>query len=97
MFVKPDEGLLYFLLYKSTHVVSAYKQAKEIVVSRVFDKNLMCQLWNFLYISIQTNSIEINSSKSFQIVLSIWSLIEMWEWDAQFWTAEKRPKEYEYS
>ena len=37
MFVKPDEGLLYFLLYKSTHVVSAYKQAKEIVVSvRVF-------------------------------------------------------------
>ena len=33
MFVKPEQGLLYFLLYKSTHVVNAYKQGKDIVVS----------------------------------------------------------------
>ncbi|XP_070567442.1 uncharacterized protein C05D11.1-like isoform X2 [Ptychodera flava] len=31
MFCRPSEGLLYFLLYKCTHVVNAYKQAKEIV------------------------------------------------------------------
>ena len=32
MFARPEEGLVYFLLYKSSHVVSAYKQAKDIVV-----------------------------------------------------------------
>jgi len=31
MFAKPEEGLIYFLLYKSSHVVNAYKQAKDIV------------------------------------------------------------------
>ncbi|XP_063960885.1 uncharacterized protein C05D11.1-like [Lytechinus pictus] len=31
MYIRPEEGLMYFQLYKCTHVVSAYKQAKEIV------------------------------------------------------------------
>ncbi|XP_072172090.1 uncharacterized protein C05D11.1-like [Diadema setosum] len=31
MYVRPEEGLLYFQLFKCTHVVSAYRQAKEIV------------------------------------------------------------------
>ncbi|XP_077994627.1 uncharacterized protein C05D11.1-like [Glandiceps talaboti] len=31
MYCRPSEGLLYFLLYKCTHVVNAYKQGKEIV------------------------------------------------------------------
>ncbi|XP_030845247.1 uncharacterized protein C05D11.1-like [Strongylocentrotus purpuratus] len=31
MYIRPEEGLLYFQLFKCTHVVSAYKQAKEIV------------------------------------------------------------------
>ena len=35
MYVKPDTGLLYFILFKSTHVVNAYKVAKEIVVSYI--------------------------------------------------------------
>ena len=33
MFLKPESGLLYFVLYKSTDVASAYKVAKAIVVS----------------------------------------------------------------
>ncbi len=34
MGVKPDTGTLQFNLFKSTHVVNAYKCAKEILVSR---------------------------------------------------------------
>ena len=33
MYCRPEEGLLYFQLFKCTHVVNAYKQAIEIVVS----------------------------------------------------------------
>lgn len=36
MFVKPEVGLLYFNLYKSTHLPNAYKCGKEIVVSIEF-------------------------------------------------------------
>ena len=32
MFVKPETGLLSFILFKSTHLVNAYKCGKEIVV-----------------------------------------------------------------
>ena len=32
MYVKPETGLLYFLLARSTHVVDAYKEGKDIVV-----------------------------------------------------------------
>ncbi|XP_033118146.1 uncharacterized protein C05D11.1-like [Anneissia japonica] len=31
MYVQPEQGLLFFQLFKCTHVVNAYKQAKEIV------------------------------------------------------------------
>ena len=36
MFLKPEAGLLYFVLYKSSHVANAYKVAKQIVVSAPF-------------------------------------------------------------
>ena len=36
MFLKPESGLLYFVLYKSSHAASAYKVAKQIVVSAPF-------------------------------------------------------------
>ena len=36
MFLKPESGLLYFVLYKSSHAASAYKVAKQIVVSTPF-------------------------------------------------------------
>jgi hypothetical protein len=33
MYVLPESGLLYFLLAKSTHIVKAYKEGQDIVVS----------------------------------------------------------------
>lgn len=33
IYPKPNDGLLYFSLYKSTNVIAAYKEAKSIVVS----------------------------------------------------------------
>ena len=34
MRINPENGLLYLLLVKSTHLVKAYKKTKEIVVSK---------------------------------------------------------------
>ena len=34
MRVNPENGLLYLLLIKSTHLVKAYKKTQEIVVSK---------------------------------------------------------------
>jgi hypothetical protein len=36
--VRPDLGLLYFLLAKSTHIVEAYKVGQKIVVCVLFFK-----------------------------------------------------------
>ena len=36
IFTKPNEGLLYFSLYKATNVIGAYKEAKAIIVCFYF-------------------------------------------------------------
>ncbi len=41
MYAKPETGLLYFILFKSTHVVNAYKKGKEIVVGFVLHSNVI--------------------------------------------------------
>lgn len=33
MFCDPEQGLIYFILFKATHIVKAYEKAKEIMVS----------------------------------------------------------------
>ncbi|KAH3800856.1 hypothetical protein DPMN_154499 [Dreissena polymorpha] len=35
MYVQPDTGMLYFLLARSTHIVNAYKEGKDIVMNYV--------------------------------------------------------------
>ncbi|XP_067661811.1 uncharacterized protein C05D11.1-like [Haliotis asinina] len=44
MYVKPETGLLYFVLSKSTHVVNAYKEGRDIVLGYINGSNELSEV-----------------------------------------------------